>query len=157
MNTIGRVPPEAWALGQPVRDACRAAAEGGDGGHVLDLLAPATYSAAYREKFANELAARRRLVASIPKEWFGGLEVLLGCLEDLDLIPVLDRIQAPTLVLAGGEDLTFPVQHSQILASSIPGARLQIVPHGSHAMAIEEPDVIVEAISRFLTEADTHG
>ena len=154
MNTTGHVPPEMWPLGQPVRDACRAAAEGGDGGAVLDLLAPATYSPAFRQKFARELATRRQLVASIPKEWFAGLEVLLGCLKDLDLLPSLGGIRSPTLVLAGGADLTFPVQYAQVLASRIPGARLHIVPDGSHAMAIEEPDVIVEVILHFVMDVE---
>jgi len=47
----------------------------------------------------------------------------------------LDRIQAPTLVLAGGKDRLMPPQSSAVLASGMKGARLVVVEGGGHALA----------------------
>lgn len=46
----------------------------------------------------------------------------------------LDRIQAPTLVLAGGRDRLMPPHSSEELASRIKGAKLVVIEKGAHAL-----------------------
>jgi 3-oxoadipate enol-lactonase len=89
-------------------------------------------------------------VASLPAEWFSGLAGLLTALDGLDLRPVLARVTCPTLVLAAAQDLTFPISHARALAEQIPDARLRIVPGAAHAVALEEPDVVLAAIVEFV-------
>jgi 3-oxoadipate enol-lactonase len=49
----------------------------------------------------------------------------------------LHRIQAPTIVLHGGRDALVPLDNASWLAARIPGARLEIVPDGSHLLVLE--------------------
>jgi len=133
-----------------LREAARAAAAGGDGGRVLDLLVPGTFSAAYQEKKRDALAARRRQVASLPTAYFEGLDGLLAALERLDLRDVLPRISCPTLVLAADGDLTFPTERSRALAAAIHGARLLVVP-GSHGLVVEDPARVATALEGFFS------
>jgi 3-oxoadipate enol-lactonase len=67
----------------------------------------------------------------------GKLEVPVGQLEAMishNTLERLDKIQAPTLVLAGGKDRVMPPHSSEVLASGIKGARLVVVKDGAHAL-----------------------
>ena len=138
-TTTAHVTGEEWDAAMPLFDACRAAAEGsGDPGRVLDLIAPATYSPAY-------LAANRQVRQCRP-----GLY--------LDLRPLLSSIRCPTLVLAAGEDRTFPLPHSQALATAIAGARLEVLEGAPHGVFAEDPSRVTAVVETFLAEpADTAG
>jgi 3-oxoadipate enol-lactonase len=62
----------------------------------------------------------------------------------------LVRIQNPTLVLAGNEDVLVPPENSRILAERIPNARLQVIEGGGHQFLIEQPDAFNRAVLEFL-------
>lgn len=62
----------------------------------------------------------------------------------------LERIQAPTLVIAGDRDGQAPQELVRRLADSIPGARMITVP-GAHALLAETP-ATYEDIAHFLQE-----
>ena len=62
----------------------------------------------------------------------------------------LHRIQAPTLVITGAEDLLIVPENSKILAEKIPGAQLRIIPGGGHQFLVEQAHVANEAILTFL-------
>ena len=148
-----RITPELWEGSARTREAALAAAAGtGDGGRVLDYVLPATYSPAYMEANAELLGAHRRQTALLPRIWFLGIAGILSALEGLDLTPGLPRIQCPALIVAGEEDRMFPLDHSQALASGIPGARLVVVPGGSHGMVIERPDEVAGILRGFLRD-----
>ena len=55
-------------------------------------------------------------------------------------------VRAPTLVLAAAEDVLTPVLLSREIATAIPGARLTVLPRGSHAVQIEDPEAFNAAV-----------
>ena len=75
---------------------------------------------------------------------------LLGLMvHDPDVKPgELARIQSPTLVVAGDHDM-IKDKHTRLIASSIPGAQLSILP-GTHFVANQNPEAFNEAVLRFL-------
>ena len=75
---------------------------------------------------------------------------LLGLMvNDPHVKPVeLAKIQCPTLVVAGDDDM-IKDEHTRLIASAIPGAQLSILP-GSHFVANENPKAFNEAVLRFL-------
>jgi pimeloyl-ACP methyl ester carboxylesterase len=145
-----RITKKFWEATVRVREAALAAAAGGDGGWVLDLILPVTYSPEYLEANAAVLAAHRHQTSLLPPIWFLGLARILSSLEGLDLTPDLPRIQCPALIVAGEEDRMFPIEHSRALAAAIPGAHLVVVPGGSHGLVIEQPERTVEILRGFL-------
>lgn len=145
-----QVTPEMWEGTARLREAALAAAEGGDGGVVFDLLIPQTYSPAYVETNGAALALYRRQIAALPAVWFRGLAGILSALEGLDLRPILPRIQAPALVVGAGEDRIFPPEHSWALAKGIPGAHLAMIPGAPHGAVVEESARVVEVLRDFL-------
>lgn len=61
----------------------------------------------------------------------------------------LAEIQAPTLVLAAGEDLLTP--NAEALAEQIPGARAVVIPGAGHALALEAEAAVNEALLSHLS------
>lgn len=146
-----RVTDEMWRDAQPLIEACRAAARGGDGGRVFELLLPGTFSPRFAEAQREAMAVRRRQVAALPASFFERLLPLLGALRGLDLRPQLGRIRCPVLVVAAGQDRTFPLTHSEALAASIAGAELRVVQESGHALVAEATEVLTEMLRTFLS------
>ncbi|MGH9008280.1 MAG: alpha/beta fold hydrolase [Acidimicrobiia bacterium] len=65
----------------------------------------------------------------------------------------LHRLRQPTLVLAGESDRIIPVANGRILASRIPGARLEVVP-GGHLFLLTHAEAMAARINAFLDEPD---
>jgi pimeloyl-ACP methyl ester carboxylesterase len=67
-----------------------------------------------------------------------------------DLRPSLERISAPTLVIAGEEDFITGPLCARPLADGIPGAELTLLPGAGHFVFVEAPDAFREAVLGFL-------
>ncbi|HTA85673.1 MAG TPA: alpha/beta hydrolase, partial [Silvibacterium sp.] len=61
----------------------------------------------------------------------------------------LGHIEAPTLVMAGEDDL-IKREHTDQLAKAIPGSHESIIPGATHSVPIEEPDIVNVKILNFL-------
>lgn len=64
-----------------------------------------------------------------------------------DLLPTID---VPTLVIAGEKDGMCPMRLVKRIYREVKGAELFVVPHGTHATLIEQPDAINYRIETFL-------
>jgi len=63
----------------------------------------------------------------------------------------LGEIRQPTLVIVGSEDILTPPPDSELLASVIPHARLEIVPGAAHGLMIEHAATFNRTVLDFLT------
>jgi len=61
----------------------------------------------------------------------------------------LRRIEAPTLVMVGDDDL-IKLSHTVELYESLPNGQLSVVPATSHVLPLEQPDVVANIVLRFL-------
>ena len=66
-----------------------------------------------------------------------------------DTVSRLHRIQAPTLVFQGEDDLLSPLANSQLLATRIPDAELAVVSGAGHAYALERPEESFELFRKW--------
>jgi len=62
------------------------------------------------------------------------------------------RVVAPTLVVAGSEDASFPVAEVRRMAEAIPGSELVILDQIGHLAAYEAPDAVNALIDDFLDD-----
>lgn len=69
-----------------------------------------------------------------------------------DASDILPKIRVPVLVVAGEKDLFCPPRVAREMTEQIPEAELLLIPAGSHAAIIEQPDLIALRLSRFLEE-----
>jgi pimeloyl-ACP methyl ester carboxylesterase len=70
---------------------------------------------------------------------------------------VLAKIKVPTLVIAGERDIFTPLWLSEEMADRIPGARLLVIPQGSHAALVEQPQLICLAVDKLIRDNDLDG
>lgn len=66
----------------------------------------------------------------------------------------LSAVRARTLVMSGDRDTIRP-DHSLLIASSIPGAQLCILPGATHGLISERPELISVIIKAFLRQSNT--
>jgi 3-oxoadipate enol-lactonase len=64
----------------------------------------------------------------------------------VDLRADLGRVTAPTLVVAGWQDLALPPEHQQLIADSIPAAELLSLSPGAHLANLEQPLQVTGAL-----------
>ena len=78
----------------------------------------------------------------------------LAMLRDFDLRPQLASIELPTVVVAGTHDQLTPLAGNELIAESIPGARLEVLPGMGHMLMFEAPDAVADAIVQATKPAD---
>jgi 3-oxoadipate enol-lactonase len=62
----------------------------------------------------------------------------------------LGQIAAPTLILAGAEDILTPLRFSTLLAREKPSSRLEVIEGAGHGMIWSHPNVVVDLVGEFL-------
>src|SRR5947209_2868578 len=64
----------------------------------------------------------------------------------------LGRIKVPTLVLWGESDRVVTPDYGRAYSRLIPGSRFEVIERAGHHPEIEQPEIFVERVSRFLEE-----
>ncbi len=88
----------------------------------------------------------QRMAETPPDVLYGNF---LAC-DRFDVIERLGEIGAPTLIICGTADRLTPPKYSTFLRDHIPGAQLVLVEGGGHMVALEQPEVVAQAVARFL-------
>ncbi len=123
-------PPEMWAERARTVRAEGTAAVAAAG--VSRWLTPG-----YAERHPDRAEFLRAMIAAVPAE---GYAACCGVIERMDLLDLLPKITAPTLVIAGADDpATSPEEHARPIAEGIPGARLEVVADAAHLGSYEQP------------------
>ena len=105
------------------------------------------------------MEAYRRLVpknhgAQLYQVMIGGSEIYTGgLLAGFDHEPLLEQIEAPTLVLCGEYDEMSPLECAR-LASKLARGRLAVIPGAAHMAQYDNPCAWRAAISAFVAEHD---
>ncbi len=68
----------------------------------------------------------------------------------VDTRPLLPRIKAPTLIIAGEEDLLTNMKDAQELHEGIAGSQLEVIPKMAHVPHVEVPELFIEIVENFL-------
>lgn len=95
-----------------------------------------------REEPETVARFRAMLVATPPEGYARCCEALAAW----DARERISEISVPTLVVAGAEDPATPVEHAELLASRIPGARLQVLERAAHLANVERADEFTKAV-----------
>jgi pimeloyl-ACP methyl ester carboxylesterase len=69
-----------------------------------------------------------------------------------DASDMLHTVAVPTLVIAAEKDLFTPLRLAREMAARIPKSELLIIPNGTHAALIEQPDLLSLRVAKFLDE-----
>ena len=91
----------------------------------------------------------RQGLLDTPAEGYAGC---CGAIQTMDLLDDLPRITAPTLVIAGSEDVPTPPEHAHRIGSLIPGARVEVVDGASHLANLSHVDTVTSLLVSFFKE-----
>jgi len=127
--TAARMDPQIWTE--------RAAAVRAHG--MTPLVVPAV-----ERWLTPDHAARDEALVRSLRAMYAGVDVesyaqCCDAIATMDLRPDLARIAAPTLVIAGAEDLPTPVPDAEAIADGIAGARLVVLDGAAHLATVEDP------------------
>lgn len=67
-----------------------------------------------------------------------------------DNLGALRRLEAPTLVVTGSRDVVTPPANSRLLASTVPGASLVLMPESGHSFLFQRPARSAALVTEFL-------
>jgi 3-oxoadipate enol-lactonase len=136
-NTLCTLPAAA-------RQAMRARGEAAEHGGMAAVVEP-TLERWFTAGFLNSpLVAhcRQRLLANDVGAWAASWRAIA----EIDTLPRLAEIRAPTLVTTGDADVSTPVP----AADHIPGAILKVIPGAPHMAPYERPDLFNPMVLEFL-------
>lgn len=141
LDPLLRAKVESWRLGL---------AWGGTEGR-LRIALPWIWGRAFLEAHP-ELAGEASLaqMAQVVPSPEAQQNLLDGFLAMEDLRPRLGRVEAPTLVLSGEDDLLFPPFYSQEIAAAIPTATHRVLPQVGHVAPLEDTSRLAGEILEFL-------
>ncbi|MEU4238169.1 alpha/beta fold hydrolase [Actinoplanes sp. NPDC026619] len=132
-----------------LRTAERLLAEGmaGYADEVLDKMITPYHVMAKPDVAAH---VRRMMLATAPQ---GAAAALRGRAQRPDYRPSLAAVRVPTLVLVGAEDFYTPVADAELIHQLVAGSELVVVDNAGHLPGLEQPEVVNEALLRFLKTA----
>jgi 3-oxoadipate enol-lactonase len=110
---------------------------------IADAVIARWFTPKFIKGHSDEVAAIRRLFVSTNAE---GYASTCEALAAMDLRPDLARINAPTLIIAGGSDQATPVDQSRLIAERIDGATLVVLENAAHLANLEEPQALANAV-----------
>ncbi|SDZ18189.1 3-oxoadipate enol-lactonase [Amycolatopsis xylanica] len=133
-------PPSMWV------DRANTVRAGG-----LEAIADGGLARWVTPSFTGDRQSLRDMLVSTPQD---GYIASCQALERMDLAGDLPKITAPTLVIAGSEDVATPVEHARRIVDGIPGARLEIVEGAAHLGNVEQPEAFTQLILDHLKGSD---
>lgn len=80
---------------------------------------------------------------------------LAKCLNNMQLMEIaedLRKLQLPVLIVRGDADIYLKPEISEKLHSEINTSRLERIPTGGHFIQVDEPELLVKMINRFICE-----
>jgi 3-oxoadipate enol-lactonase len=143
VSSTSHVPPEAHSLWDERIAIARAQ---GMLAHVESTLAR-WFTAPYRQSHPAVMARIGALIVATPVAGFAGWGAAICT---LDVTSRLGMVRAPTLVVCGADDPGTPPAANAAIAAAIPGARLEIIPHASHQLVIEQAETFTHLLLEFL-------
>lgn len=142
-NSTSRIPPEAGPLWDERIAIVRAQGCAG----VVEGTLGRWFTPGFRAARPDATQRIGKLIADTPPAGYIGCA---GAIRHLDITARIGAIAAPTLVIAGADDPGTPPAMSEVIASTIPGARLEIIPAASHLSCIEQPEIFNRLVTDFL-------
>ncbi len=131
-------------------DSFRTALDGPDPQPFGQLLMTLAFAPAFHDRFSGLVADTFELYGPAPDDLPGVLVQLDHLRSDWDLTPRLQRIVAPTLVLAGRRDPIVPFEETSQIAERVDGSSLAVIDEAAHSVLLEGGRTLLEQVVEFL-------
>jgi pimeloyl-ACP methyl ester carboxylesterase len=122
-----------------------------------------------RSPLAFGMLSHEHIDDGLTAEWMAPLRrreiradmcAFLRAIDSRDTLAAAARLHErplPTLLAWGVDDRTFPLRFAERLAQTIPGARLQEIPHSRAFVPIDQPALLARTIDAFCGQLDRYA
>ncbi|MFI5623055.1 alpha/beta fold hydrolase [Nocardioides sp. NPDC051685] len=110
---------------------------------VADVSATRWFSDRFRADHPEVVRTKMQHLRNMPARAYSDACLALS---EFDGRSIASKIVAPTLVVAGDQDLATPVVGSVELADAIPQAKLRTLPDSAHLCNVEQPQAFTELV-----------
>jgi 3-oxoadipate enol-lactonase len=124
-----------------------AAVRAGGTAAIADAVLGRWFTDSFTRDDADVVARFRAMLESTPS---AGYTACCEALADWDARELVRRIETPTLVIAGADDVATPPSDAEYLADAIPDARLAILDEAAHLANVEQPEAFDRALLEHL-------
>ena len=114
---------------------------------MVDGILERWFTKEFRERNPKAMARMREMVLRTPAK---GYAACCEGIRDMDQRESLQRIRAPTLIIAGRQDPATTVEVAEFMQSRIPGAKLAVI-DAAHISNIERAPEYSDIMLKFLT------
>jgi pimeloyl-ACP methyl ester carboxylesterase len=115
---------------------------------VADVMLPKLLSPASLQSKPDLVQQVRTMITGTQVSGIAG--ALMAMADRPDSVPLLKEIACPTLVRVGELDRTTPPADAHLMADTIRGAHLAIIPTAAHLANLEQPEAFNRAVQSFL-------
>ena len=109
------------------------------------------FTAAFRENRSVEMQGYANMLLRIPQAGYLGA---CYALRDADLVQAASKINKPTLVLCGDQDIATPPDLGRELTRAIPGANFSLIIDAGHLTCIEQPEAMAHQMMEFFRQVN---
>jgi 3-oxoadipate enol-lactonase len=113
---------------------------------MVDTNMERWFTKEFRDRNPQAIARMREMFLSTKPDGY------IGCgegIRDMDHRPLLAKIGAPTLVIAGKHDPATPVEANEFIRQHIPGAQIAVL-DAAHIANVEQPQIYADTVLKFL-------
>ncbi|RMG79042.1 MAG: alpha/beta hydrolase [Chloroflexi bacterium] len=96
----------------------------------------------------EELAYWKNHIANVNRH--GLTRAATGVFTRKPVYDELPKINVPTLIMVGDEDIATVPAKAERIHDQIPGSKLVIIPHAGHSSSVEQPEYVTKTITEFL-------
>ena len=118
---------------------------------IADNIMLRWFARDFHERHALELSGWRNMLTRTPAAGY------IGCCAAIapsDLTSSTAAIKLPTLVIAGNEDGSVPVEVARATADLVAGSRFELIDNAGHLPCVEQPAIYAALLADFLREID---
>ena len=115
---------------------------------IVDANMERWFTKGFRDRAPEAMARMKKMFVATKVDGY------VGCgeaIRDMDHRPLLSKITAPTLVIAGKHDPATPLEGNEFIKQHIPGARIAVL-EAAHIANIEQPQVYADTVLGFLPQ-----
>ena len=113
---------------------------------IVDANMEHWFTKDFRDRNPQAIARMRDMFLTTKQDGY------IGCgegIRDMDHRPLLAKINAPTLVIAGKHDPATPLEANEFIRQHIPGAQIAVL-DAAHIANVEQPRVYADTVLKFL-------
>jgi 3-oxoadipate enol-lactonase len=118
---------------------------------VIDATVPRWFTPEFEALHLEEVERTRRTVLATSPEAFAAASRANAA---RDLTASLSRIRCPVLFIGGEEDPAGPRRALEIYRRELPHLLWELIPHASHLVPVEAPEMFNATLLRFLDEVE---